>query len=71
MGVELTAEDNARIMQPPNFDLSLTPGMEIARKINYVAEKMALKLSMTNIDTHFELNNLVIYYNPLWSQRPA
>jgi hypothetical protein len=71
MSVELSAEDNARIMNPPNFNLSLTPGMEIPRKINYVAEKMAVKLSLNSIDTRFELNNLVIYINPLWSQRPA
>jgi hypothetical protein len=71
VNVELSAEDNARIMNPPNFILEDKPGIEIARKINFVAEKMAIKFSMVNIDNRFELNNLVIYHNPLWSQRPA
>jgi hypothetical protein len=71
IGVELSSEDNARPMNPPSFDLLPTPGIEIPRKINYVSEKMAVRLAMANINTNFELNNLVIFYNPLWSQRPA
>lgn len=71
MSVELSGEDNSNIMNPPTFDLLPTPGIEIPRKINYVAEKMAVKLSMANINTNFEINSLTIYHNPLWSQRPA
>lgn len=68
--VELTGLDNSVITHPPNFNVTATPGKEILRKVNYVAEKMAIKFSMTSINETFELSSLIIYFKALWSQRP-
>jgi len=67
---ELRGEDDSNVTTPPNFTLSATPGGEILRWINYVGEKMSLRMECTSIDEHFEIREIIYYMSPLWSARP-
>jgi len=69
IAVQLSGQDGSKIMTPPNFTLSASPGREITRKINYVGEKMSIRLDLTSFGEVFELNSMVAYHNSLWSQR--
>jgi hypothetical protein len=71
MTLELSGEDGQNVINPTGLTLSVTSGRELARKINYVGEKMSVKFGMNNPAGYFVVNKLEIEGNPMWPQRPA
>lgn len=68
---ELRGLDDTNQVLPPPFNLSALPGAQIDRLINFVGEKMSLKIQMNSIDNDFDLSEVTIFFKPLWSQRPS
>jgi hypothetical protein len=71
MTLELSGEDGQNVVNPTGLTLSTTSGKELARKINYVGEKMSVKFGVNNTTGYFVVNKLEIEGNPMWPQRPA
>jgi len=71
LDITLKGEDNVLQQDFPNaLALSLTPGREFARKINFVNEKMCVRLgTVNNAGDHFTLYSLIIESKPKWKAR--
>lgn len=71
LDIVLKGEDGVVVQNIPNaILLSLTPGREFARKINFVNEKMSVRLGTTgNANDHFILCSLIIESKPKWKAR--
>lgn len=67
----LTNEDNSGSVTPPSLTLSTTPGKDLQRFINFVNEKMALKLRTNNLTHYWILDRADFYGCSLWPVRPS
>lgn len=67
----IAGEDNSLQQTIPNaFDLSLLPGREFSRKINFMNEKMTVRLgTVNNANDRFTLFSLIVEMKPKWKSR--
>lgn len=69
--ITLTGEDGVSSVSPPSIALSTSPGEEPDRFINFINEKMSMKLRTNLFGEKFTLSRVDVMVKPLWASRPG
>lgn len=69
--ITLQGEDNSNPVSPPSFTLSNGTGKELDRSINYINERMSVKLRVNTFGNRFTLSRLTVWGKELWLRRQS
>ena len=67
----LIGSDNVLISYPPEIDLALAPGVNRTRLINFVTQRLSVKLGVESANEWFELRSLIVSGVEYWQEIPA
>lgn len=68
--ITLAGMDGSLSTAAPSVVLNTSPGGEIEIPINFINEKMSIKLRTNTFGSYFTLNKLEVTCKPLWGSRP-
>lgn len=68
--IRLFPEDSITVVDPPPIAMSLLPGKEFDRKINFLNEKMSIRFRCNQFGERFEISELTLYAKGVYMQRP-
>ena len=71
LAVTMFGEDGITTATGPSVTLSSAPGGEESFPINFVNEKMSIKLRVNTFGSRFTINKVTTYAKPLWESRPG
>jgi hypothetical protein len=69
--ITLYGEDNVTPTTANSITLSLTPGKDFDRLVNFINEKCSFKFRVSNYQERFHFKTLTVYMKPLWLRRPG
>lgn len=71
LNINLYGEDDVTTATATAIAMSASPGLELSRPINFINEKMSVKLGVTAINETYEVSRLDVMAKALWRSRPA
>jgi len=71
LNITMKGLDEASTLIAQQLVLSLAPGRTKFAGFNFVSERCAVKLSLSEANNYFTLTKFTIYINALWEDAPA
>jgi hypothetical protein len=68
--IQLADEDGNNVVNPPSFTLAAAPSKDIQRHINYLAERMSVKLTMATLNGAVIINRIEIWGKSRYQMLP-
>jgi len=68
--IQLADEDGNNVVNPPSFTLAASPSKDLMRHINYLAERMSVKLTMATLNGAMTVNRIEVWGKSRYQMLP-
>lgn len=70
LSIALADQDGNNVVNPPSFTLAASPSKDLQRHINYLAEKMSVKLTVSTLNATLTINRVEMWGKQRYQMLP-